>query len=130
MILKSNSKKEDSMVLVSNFTSYDGVSKSTIYSLKSKGGELNNHRFAKIDGRVYVLCDDYKHPFTSEITSLSYRAIEIYGSEYAVIKRICKMTNLSFSTVKGLLYRGAFKNAKNAIMIIEALKKIGEEGLF
>lgn len=118
------------MVLVSEFSNEDGVSKSTIYSLSSKGGDLNAHRFAKINGRLYVICDDYKHPFSSKITSLVYRAIEIYGTEYAVIKRVSQTTHLSFSTIKGLLYRGAFKNAKNASNIIKALEKIVMEGLF
>lgn len=129
MILQKNEKGFE-MVLVSDFSNDECVSKSTIYSLSSKGGALNTHRFAKIGGRLYVTCDDYKHPFRDEITSLTYRALEIYGTEYAMIKRIGYITGLSFSTIKGLLYRNAFKDPVKANLIINALKRIGQEGLF
>lgn len=118
------------MVLVSEFSNEDCTSKKTIYSLSSKGGVLNAHRFAKIGGRLYLTCDDYKHPFRDEIASLTYRALEIYGTEYAMLKRISYITGLSFSSVKGLIYRNAFKNPQKAMLIINALKRIGKEGLF
>ena len=106
------------------------VSQGTLYSLHSQKKELNDYRFAKIESRLYIICDDYKHPFTSKITSLLYRAIEIYGTEYSVIKTISKRTGLSFSCVKGLLLRMAFKNPKKAKLIIETLEGMCKEGLF
>lgn len=118
------------MVLVSEFSNFECIAKSTLYSIKSKKGRLNEYRFKKINGRLYITCDNYKHPFTDEITRLTYRAIEVYGTEYAVIKKLAELTKLSFSTIKGLLYRGAFKNPKNAKAIIKALERMCSEGLF
>ena len=106
------------------------VSQSTLYSLHSQKGALNDYRFPKIDNRLYIICDDYKHPFTDKITSPLYRAIEIYGTEYSVIKTISSRTGLTFSCVKGLLLRMAFKNPNTANTIIKTLEGMCKEGLF
>lgn len=108
----------------------NGLNPKSANALFSKKQKLNSYRFEKIDGKLYLKTDDYKSPFRDEISNLTYNALCIVGSYYALYKRIEDKVGIPAKSVKSLYRSFSFKDPAKALLIIEALKKIKSESLF
>lgn len=107
-----------------------GLNPKSANALFSKNQKLNLYRFEKIDGKLYLKTDDYKSPFRDEISLLTYDALLVVGSYYALYKEIEQRAGIPAKNVKSLYRSFSFKDPIKALMIIEALKKIISESLF
>lgn len=108
----------------------NGLSPKSANALFSKRQKLNLYRFEKIDGKLYLKTDDYRSPFRDEISRLTYDALCIVGSYYALYKRIEDKVGIPAKNIKSLYRTFSFKNPEKALLIIEALRKIKSESLF
>lgn len=108
----------------------NGLSPKSANALFSKKQRLNSYRFEKVDGKLYLKTDDYRSPFRDRISQLTYDALCVVGSYYALYKSIEAKSGIPATNIKSLYRSFSFKDPNKALLIIEALKKIKSESLF
>lgn len=108
----------------------NGLSPKSANALYSKKQRLNPYRFEKIDGKLYLKTDDYRSPFRDKISQLTYDALCIVGSYYALYKRLEERVGIPAARVKSMYRTFSFKDPEKALLIIEGLEKIKSESLF